>query len=427
MSWRWIPPLLGDGRMQMAIDRWLLSQQEQSDAESVLRLYSWSRPTLSLGAHQSRLEPHWHELVATGQIELVRRPSGGRAVLHAGELTYALACRPASRHRLTAYMQACGWLQTAFAELGLPLRFGSTAARQARGRPSCFASGTAADLLHADGAKRIGSAQLWRGQALLQHGSILLTPDRDLWRQVFHEEPPTCRHCHAQRRSWCSGCVRRRNGACAEEDPYGINPLGRRSCRRPGPLRRLSRARNLGAPHPTPASNGPPAPGPSRAGRNPDGGQPPGSAAAASPQTGQQSLAELRPLKGAAGEPGWTENQEAPRVRLVELENGLPERSRFGDAGQEAEGLQMIAHQLAVPALHRQTLQRFVVDEALPATAVAHQQPIGWALPIAETGAAELTQTVAGLEHAETALGRILDLQLAQGRLQGQQLTLVAV
>lgn len=190
MSWRWIPPLLGDGRMQMAIDRWLLSQQEQSDAESVLRLYSWSRPTLSLGAHQSRLEPHWHELVATGQIELVRRPSGGRAVLHAGELTYALACRPAIRHRLTAYMQACGWLQTAFAELGLPLRFGSTAARQAQGRPSCFASGTAADLLHADGAKRIGSAQLWRGQALLQHGSILLTPDRDLWRQVFHEEPP---------------------------------------------------------------------------------------------------------------------------------------------------------------------------------------------------------------------------------------------
>lgn len=195
MSWRWIPPLEADGRFQMALDRWMLNRQVQSDAEPMLRLYRWSRPTLSLGAHQRRLEPHWPELVAAGQIELVRRPSGGRAVLHAGELTYALACRPASRRRLEAYTQACGWLQAAFGGLGLPLRFGSTAAGQAQGRPSCFASGTAADLIHgdganADGAKRIGSAQLWRGPTLLQHGSILLTPANALWRQVFREDPP---------------------------------------------------------------------------------------------------------------------------------------------------------------------------------------------------------------------------------------------
>lgn len=191
MNWRWIPTLEAGGLSQMALDLWMLGRQEQADAEPMLRLYRWSRPTLSLGAHQRRLEPHWQELVDGGQIELVRRPSGGRAVLHAGELTYALACRPSSRHRLTAYSDCCRWLQAAFAELGQPLQFGSSGAGQAQGRSSCFASGTAADLIHADGAKRIGSAQLWRGAALLQHGSVLLAPPISLWLKVFNEPPPS--------------------------------------------------------------------------------------------------------------------------------------------------------------------------------------------------------------------------------------------
>ena len=174
----------------MALDRWMLQQQVEPGATPMLRLYRWSRPTLSLGAHQQRLEPHWPELAAAGVIELVQRPSGGRAVLHTGDLTYALACRPASRHRLEAYTQACRWLQAAFADLGLPLQMGATSAAQAQRSSSCFASGTAADLIHPQGAKRIGSAQVWRGPALLQHGSVLVEPAADLWQRVFGEAPP---------------------------------------------------------------------------------------------------------------------------------------------------------------------------------------------------------------------------------------------
>ena len=187
--WRWLPPITATGATQMAIDRWMLAQL-LAGGGPVLRLYRWSRPTLSLGRHQRRLEPHWPALVAAGVIDLVRRPSGGRAVLHCGELTYALACRPAGTGRLAAYRQACGWLQAAFADLGQPLVFGGAQAAQAHGRSSCFASGTAADLVHAGGAKRIGSAQLWSGPALLQHGSLLLAPDAALWRRVFAEPPP---------------------------------------------------------------------------------------------------------------------------------------------------------------------------------------------------------------------------------------------
>ena len=189
MTWRWIPPLTADGATQMALDSWMLQQLIDGGAP-ILRLYRWSRPTLSLGVHQRRLEPHWPSLVKQGVIDLVRRPSGGRAVLHAGELTYALVCRPITCRRVEAYGQACRWLQEAFAALGQPLHFGGAEPRQAQARSSCFSSGTAADLVHPDGAKRIGSAQLWRGPALLQHGSLLLQPDRALWRRVFDEDPP---------------------------------------------------------------------------------------------------------------------------------------------------------------------------------------------------------------------------------------------
>lgn len=173
----------------MAIDEHLLEQaQANPNAIPVLRLYRWSRPTLSLGYHQRVVPPHWRELAADGVIDLIRRPSGGRAVLHGGDLSYALIWPAATGHRRLVYSRACGWLCRTFTELGLPVRFGQSA--PSRDRASCFATSTAADLVHADGSKRIGSAQLWRRGDLLQHGSILLNPPAPLWRLIFREDPP---------------------------------------------------------------------------------------------------------------------------------------------------------------------------------------------------------------------------------------------
>jgi len=187
---RLIPTLELEGCRQMAIDAWLLdhSLEQAKPAGPVLRFYRWSRPTLSLGFHQHRIEPHWLRLAAQGQLDLVRRPSGGRAVLHANELTYALIWPAAPSRRRQAYQQACEWLRQGFAAIGLPLEFGrETASVEAA---SCFERGTAADLIHPCGAKRIGSAQLWRGGHLLQHGSILIAPPTELWWQVFGSAPP---------------------------------------------------------------------------------------------------------------------------------------------------------------------------------------------------------------------------------------------
>jgi len=193
---RWIPPLHLSGSWQMAIDEWLLDRAvrlRHSCAAApgdgaTLRFYSWSRPCLSLGFHQQRLESGWLELARRGELELVRRPSGGRAVLHAEELTYALVWPDAPARRREAYGAACAWLQEGFAALGLPLGFGADGPDP--DHPSCFASSTAADLVQRDGGKRIGSAQLWRRGVLLQHGSILMAVDADLWWRVLAEPPP---------------------------------------------------------------------------------------------------------------------------------------------------------------------------------------------------------------------------------------------
>lgn len=190
---RWIPPNCLSGRWQMAIDAWLLDQvvtarRLAGAAAPVLRVYRWSRPTLSLGHHQQRLEPAWLRLAGQQKLDVVRRPSGGRAVLHGFDLTYALIWPDPPRRRREAYARTCAWLQTCFAELGLPLQRGSDAPRSPA--PSCFSNATEADLVHGDGSKRIGSAQVWRHGALLQHGSIQLNPPDDLWREVFGDAPP---------------------------------------------------------------------------------------------------------------------------------------------------------------------------------------------------------------------------------------------
>jgi lipoate-protein ligase A len=170
------------GTWQMALDGALLERQQP-----MLRLYSWSRPTLSLGFHQRQLKPHWLDWQRRGQLDLVRRPSGGGAVLHGSDLCYALVL-PCDRFgRQQAYGLVCGWLQQAMAALGWGLNFGSD---RADGSPDCFARSTAADLVHADGAKRIGSAQRWQRGWLLQHGSIQLSPPGEPWRALLGSVPP---------------------------------------------------------------------------------------------------------------------------------------------------------------------------------------------------------------------------------------------
>lgn len=173
------------GAVQMAIDEWLLDRHRSGEHPPSLRFYTWSPPALSLGYHQRRVPPHWQHLTGNGTpIDLVRRPTGGRAVLHWGDLTYAVTLSPPSTNRQQAYARVCQFLIEGWRSLGIELRYG-TARRGYIGNPDCFGTATAADLVLASGTKWIGSAQLWRSGALLQHGSMQLDPDPNLFAQVF--------------------------------------------------------------------------------------------------------------------------------------------------------------------------------------------------------------------------------------------------
>ncbi len=189
--WRFIPLLEASGDVQMAIDRWLL-EQHQSGHPPALRFYTWSPPAISLGYHQHRYPEHWQHLVWQGEkLDLVRRPTGGRAVLHQGDLTYAVVTSGLIGTRIQVYEKICEFLIQGWRSLGIELHYG-TAGRGYIHNPNCFGTATGADLILPDGTKLIGSAQLRRGGAILQHGSMRLQPDAELFTQVFGTESFTC-------------------------------------------------------------------------------------------------------------------------------------------------------------------------------------------------------------------------------------------
>ncbi len=186
--WRLIPLLSASGAVQMAIDQWLLEQHLAGKIGPTLRFYTWQPAAISLGYHQRRWPDFWQQLSFGGRaVDLVRRPSGGRAVLHQGDLTYAVVASGFAGSRIQAYQTICQFLIEGWRKIGLDLHYGE-AGRNYIHNPNCFGTATGADLVTSDGYKLIGSAQLRRGDAILQHGSMRLQPDFDLFSQVFGDE-----------------------------------------------------------------------------------------------------------------------------------------------------------------------------------------------------------------------------------------------
>jgi lipoate-protein ligase A len=174
------------GVLQMAIDAWLLDQHLHHGHPPTLRFYTWNPPAISLGISQRRTLPdHWWGLTWQGQsIELIQRPTGGRGVLHQGDLTYAIVTSGLVGSREQVYRHLCQFLIQGWSQWGVGLSFGNTT-RPYLNSHHCFGLSTAADLVTAAGMKLIGSAQLRRGAAVLQHGSMRLHPDPDLYKRVF--------------------------------------------------------------------------------------------------------------------------------------------------------------------------------------------------------------------------------------------------
>jgi lipoate---protein ligase len=192
--WRLISPIEATGVVQMSIDCWLLQQHILGQIPPTLRFYTWSQPTISLGYHQRHYPEHWQSLGWHNRsVDIVKRPTGGRGVLHQGDLTYALIGSGFVGKRVEVYQQICQFLIDGWRSIGIDLQYGSAGTGYIH-NPNCFGTATSADLVCQNGYKLIGSAQLIKSGAILQHGSIRLNPDLELFERVFGEtitHPPS--------------------------------------------------------------------------------------------------------------------------------------------------------------------------------------------------------------------------------------------
>jgi lipoate-protein ligase A len=177
----------------MAIDEAMLRARIAGTVPATVRFYGWASPTVSLGYGQPLDGTVDRSACHRLGVGLVRRPTGGSAILHetpAGELTYAVVARrgdfPGSDDVLETYRVLGEGLREGLRRLGVDAELVPLArARRAGSTPTfCFARVGAYELA-VDGRKLVGSAQRRQGGAFLQHGSLLLDADPERLRAVF--------------------------------------------------------------------------------------------------------------------------------------------------------------------------------------------------------------------------------------------------
>lgn len=181
------------GERNMQIDSDLLEFAIKNQLkEPIFRLYGWSPACVSLGRNQSDDFLN-KELLKSKNIDVVKRLTGGRALLHDKELTYSYICPISSLKNgesvVNSYKEISQFLIDAFEKLGINLEFGQN---RIYSRPHtkfdyCMSISTGADLSF-QGKKLIGSAQFRKEGYILQHGSILFDYDSDLIEQLFNEK-----------------------------------------------------------------------------------------------------------------------------------------------------------------------------------------------------------------------------------------------
>src|SRR5690554_343495 len=187
-KWRFIRSGLCSPAYNMAVDEAVLTLHSEGKVPPTLRFYGWNPATLSIGYFQKADEEvNFAELEAQG-LGFVRRPTGGRAVLHDQELTYSMIVSedyPGMPRSVTeAYRVLSEGLVHGFRRLGLQAEMVSLASEDdklkyaAAGSAACFDSPSWYELV-VEGRKVAGSAQVRQKGVVLQHGSILLDMDID--------------------------------------------------------------------------------------------------------------------------------------------------------------------------------------------------------------------------------------------------------
>lgn len=180
-TWRVIEHPPASGAWNMAVDEAILESIYQGDSKPTLRLYAWQPACLSLGLAQPFKEVDTQTLVEKGW-DVVRRPTGGRAILHIDELTYSVIA-PETEPRVTggvikSYLRLSQALLGALRLMGLKPEANEKESNSNSGKPNpvCFEVPSNYEIT-VNGRKLIGSAQARRKEGILQHGALPLYGD----------------------------------------------------------------------------------------------------------------------------------------------------------------------------------------------------------------------------------------------------------
>ncbi len=208
-EWRWISDGLQTAEENMAEDSALLADCEQGRVPPTVRLYGWSEPAITLGYSQKAEAELDIERCRELGIAVVRRPTGGRALLHTNELTYAVVApvslAPFNRGLKATFQAVSEALLVGLQGLGIRGDLNTRKERSAPGvsrSPACFASLNHCEIT-VDGKKLVGSAQKRTSKAFLQHGSLIIESDHELFASVLKFDSESERIA-TQQRLMCS-------------------------------------------------------------------------------------------------------------------------------------------------------------------------------------------------------------------------------
>jgi lipoate-protein ligase A len=175
-DWRLLQTGLADGATNMAIDEAILWAVAEGESRPTLRFYGWEPPCLSIGYSQSMEGEVDVDKCREAGIGLVRRPTGGRSILHADELTYSVVA-PQAEPRVAggvieSYRRLSTGLVAGLQSLGLAVAQVESASGKGESA-ACFDAPSSYEIA-VDGKKLVGSAQVRKKGVVLQHGSLPL-------------------------------------------------------------------------------------------------------------------------------------------------------------------------------------------------------------------------------------------------------------
>jgi lipoate-protein ligase A len=179
MNWHFVNTGFHSGEWNMMFDENLAQGFDPVNGRPVLRVYGWQPHTISLGANQ-RMDDFDLRKIYTDGIDIVRRPTGGRAIYHAHELTYSVVIAAANRSARDVYHYLSRGILASLRLLGIDATVAGIDERLpgVEANPlsiPCFSTSTRNEIQW-NGKKIVGSAQRRYGNTILQHGSFLLGP-----------------------------------------------------------------------------------------------------------------------------------------------------------------------------------------------------------------------------------------------------------